>query len=109
VTLPDWAIIGGIVVTVVGSIVQAFKVRPESKKMQQDGSAALMNSAGSMITAVREEMLDLRQEVSSLRSWRSRVERNGRAHSRWDDTVVRQLSEAGITVPEPPPLFDDSL
>lgn len=74
--------------------------------MNQDGSAALMNSAGSMITAVREEMHELRTEVVSLRTWRAQVEREWRSHSRWDETVKRELAGAGITVPEPPPLFE---
>lgn len=106
--LPDWVIIGGIVTAITGPIIQALRVRPESKKMRQDGTANMLTGAGAMLQSVHEEMADLRIEVRELRQWRTRLERLGRAHSKWDDHVVGKLAAAGITVPEPPPLFDSS-
>lgn len=103
--LPDWLVISGLSGAIIGPIISALKVKPDSRKMNRDGTAVLMTSTGVLISSVQEEMTDLRAEVRSLREWRTRVERDGRAHARWDDVVVTKLSAAGIDIPEPPPIF----
>lgn len=105
--LPDWVPITGLIAAVGTAIVSAVRVRPESRKMRHDGTAALMTSTGAMVANFQGEMDDLRQEVKDLRQWRNHKERWDRIHSRWDSQVVKLLSTAGIDVPDPPPLFDD--
>jgi hypothetical protein len=101
VALPDWVAITGVVGAVLTTMVSAFRVRPDSRKMRDDGTAGLMTSTGAILTSVQEEMHELRAEVRMLRE-------AGRVHSRWDTQVVRQLSKAGIEVDDPPPLFNTS-
>jgi hypothetical protein len=107
VALPDWVPITGLVAAVATAVVSAVRIRPESRKMRQDGTAALMTSTGAMVVNFQGEMDDLRAEVKELRQWRNRKETWDRIHSRWDIQVVKLLSTAGIDVPDPPPLFDD--
>lgn len=97
--LPDWVPIAGLAAGFLTMAVSALKVKPEARKMRQDGTAALMTSTGALLAGVQNEMHELRTEVRSLKE-------AGRVHSRWDNQVVRQLSAAGIEVPDPPPLWD---
>jgi hypothetical protein len=107
VALPDWALISGIVATAVGSIVAAFRVKPEARKFRDDGAAGLVTSAGAFMSGVEHEMAALRGEVQELRTWRRGLEGRLRRHSRWDDAMVAAARGRGEQVPDPPKLFDD--
>jgi 1,2-phenylacetyl-CoA epoxidase catalytic subunit len=106
VAIPDWVPIVGVVGAALAAIIPAFRIRSDARKARQDGTAALMTSAGAMVTAMEGDLKELRHEVAEFRQWRNRKDARDRLHSRWDDQVVSKLSAAGITVPEPPPLFD---
>lgn len=105
--LPDWVLIAGIASAIIAPVIGALKVKPEARKMKQDGTAALMTSTGTLLSSVQEEMTELRTEVKSLRTWRTHIERMWRQHSRWDDHMMTQATAAGLTVADPPPLFED--
>ena len=102
----DWVIFAGIAGAILTPIVSAFRLRSDARKSRQDGTASLMTSTGALLTSVQDEMQEMRTELRALRSWRMRVEGMWRAHSRWDDHVVAQLTGAGIPVADPPPLFE---
>lgn len=99
--LPDWVAYASVLGAVVASMIPALRVRSDSRKSRDDGTAGMMTASGAILTSVQQEMHELRAEVRGLRE-------AGRIHSRWDTQVVRKLSAAGIEVDDPPPLFDIS-
>lgn len=105
--LPDWAVIVGMCVGICASVVSFFKVKPEARKMDHDGAAAITTASGAIVTAVQGDLAALRKEVAELTAWRKRTERFGRAHMRWDDIVAAQSRAAGNDVPDPPPLYPE--
>lgn len=105
--LPDWAVIVGMCAGIAASAVSFFKVKPEARKMDHDGAAAITTASGAIVTAVQGDLAALRKEVAELQRWRKLTERFGRAHMRWDDIVAAQSRAAGNDVPDPPPLYPE--
>jgi hypothetical protein len=107
VALPDWVPIGGIAVAVAGTLISLLKARPEARKLNSDGAAALTTGAGALVTAVQAEMHELRQEVGELRKWRRNIDLRMRAHARWDDEVVAVARASGLEIGDPPKLYEE--
>jgi lambda repressor-like predicted transcriptional regulator len=107
VTLGDWASAAAIVTGVLVAVVPALKSRSESKKYQADGAAALGTSSAAIVASLKDEMAVLRAEVRETRVWRDQLQGRLRRHARWDDQMVAAARAAGMTVPDPPALFDD--
>jgi hypothetical protein len=107
VALGDWASAVAIVTGLIVAVVPALKSRSESKKYHADGAAVLGTSAGAIVASLKDEMAELRAEVKETRVWRDQLQGRLRRHSRWDDQMVRAARDAGISVPDPPALFDD--
>jgi hypothetical protein len=105
--LPDWVLIGGVVVSAVGSLALAVKARPEARKMDREGGAAAIAAGGGIVTQVHDEMKELRAELREFRTWRKGLETRLRKHSRWDDQMTADARAQGRVVPDPPPLWDD--
>lgn len=105
--LPDWAIIGGIITSAVGSLILTLKARPEARKMDREGGAAILTAGAGLVKETLDELTDLRREMRDMRAWRDGLEHRLRRHSKWDDAMVRDAREQGRDVPDPPPLYDD--
>lgn len=105
--LPDWVVYSGVITGIGGTLALAFKVRPEARKLKADGAAALTTSAGAIVASMHAEMESLRSDVDEFHSRWRRLDSRLRRHSRWDDHVVAQARAAGITIPDPPKLYDD--
>lgn len=104
--LPDWVTWTGISVGVLSPIVAILKIRPEARKMDRDGGAAILTAGAGLVKETRDELVELRREVREMRIWRDGLERRLRRHSRWDDVMVADARAAGRHVPDPPPLYD---
>lgn len=105
--LPDWVVIGGLVSSAVGSLVLVLKAKPEARKLDRDGGAAILTAGAGLVKETREELVQLRQEVREFRLWRDGLEHRLRRHSRWDDQRVVEARAHGWDVPDPPPLYDE--
>lgn len=106
-TLPEWAVYLGIGGGIITSVVALFKARPEARKLDAEGAAAITTSASTLVTSVRDEMAGLRAELQDMRRWRAGLEARLRHHARWDDQVVAVARSAGVQVVDPPPLYED--
>lgn len=111
--------------TVIGAVINGFfsrrKTGADAAKVLQEAASGLVHDMGIRQAEQDEELRELRAEVKALRvsdrvkdneiadlqSWKSSQERLNVAHGRWDACVVRQLGEAGIDLPPPPPLSTD--
>lgn len=105
--LPDWVAWAGISVGILTPIIAALKIRPEARKMDRDGGAAILTAGAGLVKETREELVALRQEVREFHLWRDGLERRLRRHSKWDDQMVQAAREQGRDVPDPPPLYDE--
>lgn len=113
-TLGDWAAAAAIVSGVIVAVLPGLKTRSESKKYAADAAAVLGTSAGAIVSSMKDEMVALRTgitraetELREFQAWRHAFERRLRQHARWDDQMVTAARGAGMTVPDPPALFDD--
>lgn len=84
-----------------------LKVKPETRKMKQDGTAAVINAAGAVIGHNSTSYAALVARVAVLETRQDDTDARLERHRPWDETVARQARAAGLEIPDPPPLFGD--
>jgi hypothetical protein len=71
------------------------------RKVGADAASVLTQAASGLVS-------DLRREVDDLKAWKREEVQLLDAHRRWDRLVAQHLKDAGIDVPDPPPLTPDA-
>jgi|GEM_PF-3524825 len=103
---------GGVAAIVTAVVTGLFSKR----KLGAEATEIITKAASGVVERIEKDNLDLRAEVTGLkeareqdkREWRQ-VTRDWRAalqlHAAWDALAIAKLHEAGIEIPEPPPLY----
>lgn len=75
--------------------------------MDRDGAAAALTAGAGIVTANSTSYNKLLDRVEALEQWIDGAERRMRRHSKWDQAAVDVVRQHGISLPDPPPLWDD--
>lgn len=104
--LPEWAAWVGVGGGILTAFVAALRVKPESKKLDRDGAAAVLTAGAAIIKGTETDRIETQRRLAELEQWRRTVEARLRRHSQWDQRMVHEARTQGLVVDDPPPLWD---
>lgn len=84
------------------------KSKPEIRRMDNAAATELVATAGGLAGGFAEYVDSLEERVKGIERRERRRDRMLRTHHDWDVRLVVDARNAGIQVPDPPPLWDDS-
>ncbi|MEV6876245.1 hypothetical protein [Amycolatopsis sp. NPDC051128] len=105
-----WTVGGGVVVALASLItagVLVVKMRPESRKLRADATAALLTATTATTTELAGQVAKLHAETNRLWEAQHAQERRITDHVRWDRQVVDTLRSLGGEISDPPPLYPE--
>lgn len=89
-------------------VLDLFLSRGQNRKASAEGDAILINSAGTYVKQLTDDLTQQRREFDEYRREQDNRDRRRAAalaaHASWDGQVWRKLYELGVDIPPPPPV-----